>query len=161
MNLHFSALVLFVLLLNRLQPQNIPTEPTALPAGVLTALVPFPEQYCEDQFGDRRKRGCGKQFASHLKWMEVVVAPTGETGILIENQNQGFCGTAGCSLYLVVKADGTYAQVLGRLGDVGTLKRFVVLKETTKGHFNVQIAWSDGQGHSNYRWNGSRYATQD
>lgn len=30
---------------------------------------------------------------------------------------------------------------------------------TEKDHFNVQIIWSDGKGHSNYRWNGTRYST--
>ncbi|SRR6266404_645693 len=160
MNLHFSTYAFFVLLLTCPRPQTDPTEPKALPDGVLAGLVRAQEMFCEDQFGNKHEKGCDKKFASHLQWSEVVIAPVGETAILVENQNQGFCGSAGCALYLVVqKADGSYAQVLGKQGDVGTLKRFAVLKEITKDHFNVQVTWSDGKGHSNYRWNGTRYAT--
>jgi hypothetical protein len=160
MNLHFSAFALIVLLLNCPRPQTDSAEPKALPDAVLAGLARAQELFCEDQFGNRHTKGCDKKFASHLKWSEVVIAPAGETAILVENQNQGFCGSAGCALYLFVqKADGRYAQVLGRQGDIGTLKRFAVLKETTKDHFNVQVTWSDGKGHSNYRWNGTRYAT--
>jgi hypothetical protein len=160
MNLYPPTCALFVLLLTCLRPQTDPTEPKALPGGVLARLVHAQEVYCEDQFGNKHKKGCDKKFAAHLRWSEVVIAPAGETAILVENQNQGFCGSAGCALYLFVqKTDGSYAQVLGKQGDVGTLKRLAVLKEITKDHFNVQVTWSDDKGHSNYRWNGTRYAT--
>ena len=154
------ATVLTTLLLNCPQPQTNPAEPKALSDGVLRELARAEQQYCEDQFGDRYRKGCDKKFASNLKWLEVVVTPAGQPAILVENQNLGFCGTAGCSLYLFVqKADTSYVQILGRQGDVGTLKRFAVLKEITKDHYDVQVTWSDGKGHSIYRWNGTRYAT--
>ena len=74
----------------------------------------------------------------------------------------GFCGSAGCALYLFVqKVDGCYAQVLGNQGDVGTIKRFTVLKEITKDHYNLQVTWNDGKTHLIYLWDGSRYTTPD
>jgi hypothetical protein len=159
MNLHFSTCALVALLLTWPRPQTDPTEPKALPGAILAGLVHAQEVYCEDQFGNKHKKGCDKKFASHLQWSKVVIAPGGETAILAENQNQGFCGSARCALYLVVqKADGSYAQILGKQGDVGTLERFAVLKEISKRHFNIQVTWSDGKGHSTYSWNGTRYA---
>jgi hypothetical protein len=129
----FFSLALFVLLLNCPRPQADTTEPKVLPNGVLVGLVRAQELYCEDQFGNKHEKGCDKKFASHLQWSEVVIAPAAETAILVENQNQGLCGLAGCALYrFVQKADGSYAQVLGKQCDVGTLKRFAVLKEITK-----------------------------
>lgn len=103
MNLHFSTCALFVLLLTCPRPQTDTTESKALPDGVLAGLVRAQELYCEDQFGNKHTKGCGKKFASHLKWSEVVIAPAGETAFLVENQNQGFCGSAGCALYLFVQ----------------------------------------------------------
>ncbi len=142
-------------------PQN-PGEPSSansLPAGVLRKLRAVERQYCEDQFGDKFKKGCDKKFEAHLKWLEVSVSPTGQTAILIENQNLGFCGSAGCALYLFVQqADASFVQVLGSEGDVGTLKRLTVLKKITNGHYDIQKTWADGKTHTIYRWNSSQYS---
>jgi hypothetical protein len=131
-----------------------------LPEGVLKKLAPAEKQYCEDQFGDRFKKGCDKKFAANLKWTELSITPTGQTAILVENENLGFCGSAGCTLYLFVQqADTSFVQVLGTQGDIGTLKRFTVLKKISKGYYDVQVTWSDGKTHTTYRWNGSLYVS--
>jgi len=156
--MRLSELVIGIPLLICVPPQTSPIK--ALPNGVLSKLTVLEREYCEDQFGDKFKKGCDRKFAANLKWQEVAITPTGESAILVENQNLGFCGSAGCALYLFVqKADTSYVQVLGTQGDIGTLKRFKVLEEITKEHFNVQVTWSDGKTHSIYRWNGSRYIT--
>jgi hypothetical protein len=159
MSLARGALIAFALL-NFSAPQEAPL--TALPAGVLKKLDTVQKLYCEDQFGDRYKKGCDKKFAGNLKWIELPITPMGQNAILIENDNLGFCGSGGCALYLFVQQpDASFAQVLGTNGDMGTLKRFAVLKTVSKGYYDVQITWTDRKTKTTYRWSGSRYVSTD
>jgi hypothetical protein len=129
-----------------------------LPGGVLSALRGARTFWCEDQYGDKRAKGCGSKFNSHLKWTRIVISPDGETGILMESQNVGSCGSGGCALYLCVEREGgKYRQVLGTDGGLGDLERVSVLKRTTKGHFDLRVGWRSSKGQSIYRWNGKYY----
>lgn len=132
----------------------------SLAPEVLKGLRNYQMQYCEDQFGEKFRKDCGKKFAANLKWVELSIMPSGKTAILVENRNIGFCGTAGCSLYLLVRdANGSFIQVLGRDGEVGTISRVTLLKDVTDDHYDLRITWSDGKTHSLYRWNGLRYTS--
>jgi hypothetical protein len=132
----------------------------SLAPEMLRALKNYQKEYCEDQFVEGFRKDCGKKFAANFKLVKLLITPTGRTAILVENRNIGFCGSAGCSLYLLVEqADASFIQILGTGGDVGTINRVTVLKAVTAGHYDLRITWSDGKTHSIYRWNGSRYSS--
>jgi hypothetical protein len=149
-------------LLNFPSPQTDQAAPQTLPTGVLKQLAPEEKEYCEDQYGDRFKKGCDTEFAANLLWCELSIAPSGLSAILVENHNLGFCGAGGCALYIFVqRKDTSFTQVLGADGGLGTLKRVAVLKKITNGHYDIRITWSDGKTHSVYQWDGSHYSTDD
>jgi hypothetical protein len=153
----FAALAL----LNSLFPQTDQTAPRNLPTGVLKQLVHEEREYCEDQYGDRFKKGCAKEFGAHLRWRELSITSTGESAILVENDNLGFCGSGGCALYLFIQKGVTFTQVLGADGGLGTLERVTVLKRISNGHYDIRVVWSDGKTHSLYQWDGWHYSTDD
>jgi hypothetical protein len=128
-----------------------------LPQGVLKQLAGDAEEYCEDQFAEGFRKGCRTEFVANLRWRELSITPSGESAILVENDNS--CGSGGCALYLFVqRKDKTFTQVLSSQGGLGTLERLEVLKTTTKGHFDLRIAWSDIEGLSVYQWDGTQYS---
>jgi hypothetical protein len=132
-------------------------KPKILPSGVLHALAADQKEYC-DQFLGEFKRGCGQKFQANLVWGELLIAPSGQTAILVESKNLGFCGTMGCSLYLFVgQPEGKFTQVLGMQGETGELDRIKVLKTITKDHFDIQKTWANGKNRTIYRWSGERY----
>jgi hypothetical protein len=134
------------------------TNSNSLPPGVLKALAVDEKSYCEQFLGDRQK-GCHQTFRANLSWLELEVVPAQPPAILVENHNVGECGSLGCSLYLFVQQpDATFVQVLGMHGETGTLGDIRVLKEMTKGHYNIQKVWRDGKTHTLYLWNGMRYS---
>jgi hypothetical protein len=133
-------------------------KPKNLPPGVLVALARDQKDYCAQFLGDYKK-GCRQTFQANLLWLELDVTPSGEAAILVENHNMGACGSAGCTLYLFVRRpEAKFVQVLGTHGDVGELGAVSVLKEITKGHYNIQKTWRDGKTQSLYFWDGSRYS---
>ncbi|MGB8540566.1 MAG: hypothetical protein WCD49_02910 [Candidatus Acidiferrales bacterium] len=133
---------------------------TKLPPGVVKALAKYEKEYCEEFLGDFRK-GCHQKFRSNLLWRPLVITPSGQTAFLVENYNTGFCGSAGCDLYLFAsKSTGKFTQVFGTNGDTGTLESITVLNAVTKDHYNIQKTWSDGKTHTLYLWDGSRYSWQ-
>jgi hypothetical protein len=154
-----AAFILGICIRSPLQSDG--TRSKSLPTALIQALSGDEKAYCEQFLGDFRK-GCHRTFRANLSWRELVISPSGEAGILVENGNTGFCGTAGCSIYLFVQQPaGSFLQVLGRRGDIGTLTRVAVLNEITRGHYDVQVTWSDGKTHTRYRWNGARYVSPD
>src|SRR5260370_34949406 len=58
---------LFGLLLTCVRPQTDPTEPKALPGGVLAGLVHAQEVDWEDQFGIKHKKGGGERSVSRFR----------------------------------------------------------------------------------------------
>jgi hypothetical protein len=133
---------------------------TSLPAGVLQALAAREKDYCDQFLGDYKK-GCDQTFRANLSWHELVITPSGQTAILVENHNMGACGSAGCALSLFIQQpDSKFIQVLGTDGEVGTLESVKVLRTVTKGHYNIQKTWHDGKTRSLYVWDGLRYSAQ-
>jgi hypothetical protein len=150
-------LALFVAL--NCDQQTVPSAAKTLPEEVLKGLAHEAKEYCEDQFVEGFRKGCETKFAGHLRWRELSITPSGETAVLVENDNLGFCGSGGCALYLLVQQNGTkFTQVLDSHGGMGTLERVTVLKKTTKGHYDIQVMWSDGKNRSIYQWDGSQYS---
>jgi hypothetical protein len=130
-----------------------------LPEGVLKQFAGVAKEYCEEQFEEGFREGCRKKFVANLRWRELSITPSGESAILVENANTGYCGSGGCALYLVVPQNGTkFTQVLDSHGGMGTVERVTVLKKTTKGHYDIQVMWSDGKSRSIYQWDGSQYS---
>jgi hypothetical protein len=130
-----------------------------LPEGVLKQLASVAKEYCEDQFEEGFRRGCPKKFVANLRWRELSITPSHESGILVENDNTGYCGSGGCALYLFVRrTDKEFTQVLGAQGGLGTLEEVEVLDAITKGHFDIRVTWSAPEGHAIYQWDGSEYA---
>jgi hypothetical protein len=141
-----------------MSPQGAVVKPKNLPPGVLNALVEDENNYCEQFLGDFR-RGCREEFRRNLSWLELEIAPSERAAILVENRNAWACGSGGCSLYLFVQQpDARFVQVLGMNGEMGTLKEIKVLKDITKGHYNIQKTWHDGKTRTLYRWDGQRYS---
>jgi hypothetical protein len=127
-----------------------------LPAGILKALTADEREYC-DRFLGSYRTGCHDTFRAKLAWRELKITPNGQVAILIENKTS--CGSAGCWLGLFLQgANGKFAQALGTDGEVGILKKVVVLKELTNGHFNIEKTWKDGETKTIYRWNGTQYS---
>jgi hypothetical protein len=129
------------------------------PPGVLKALAADEKEYC-DQFLSDFKKGCRQKFRASLLWRQLLIAPSGQVAILVEVNNMGFCGVAGCSLDLFVQQpNAKFVQVLGKSGDVGTLDRVTVLKTVTTGYYNIQVTWSDSKTQTIYKWDGQRYSS--
>ena len=129
-----------------------------LSPGVLKALASDEKDYCDEFLGDFKK-GCSQAFRAHLLSRELVITPSGQAAILVENRKS--CGSAGCSLSLFVQQpDEKFVQVLGRAGEVGTLGSVKVLKAVTNGHYNIQKTWHDGKTQTLYLWDGFRYSAQ-
>lgn len=151
------TLALFVAL--NCEQQAVPSTAKIPPEGVLKGLAPEAKEYCEDQFVEGSREGCETKFAAHLRWRELSITPSGQTAVLVENDNLGFCGSGGCALYLFVQQKGTkFTQVLGSNGGLGTLDRVSVMKKITKGHYDIQVTWSDRKTRSIYQWDGSQYS---
>jgi hypothetical protein len=132
----------------------------SLPPGVLRALAEDENDYCEQFLGDYKK-GCHQTFQANLLWLELEIAPSEQVAILVENHNLGACGSAGCSLYLFVQLpDAKFVQVLGTDGESGALGDIKVLKDITKGHYNIQKTWRDGKTQTLYLWDGRRYSAR-
>jgi len=136
------------------------TEEKALPHGVVEALSADESEYC-DGFEGAFKKGCAETFQANLLWLQLQVEPRGVPGILVQNNNTGFCGAAGCALKLfLVQPSGEFAQTLGSSGEVGTLTEVEVLKTVTEGHYDIRKTWADGKTHTTYRWRGSAYSSE-
>jgi hypothetical protein len=91
-------------------------------------------------------------------WLQLQLEPRGVPAILVQNNNTGFCGVAGCALKLfVMKSGGEFVQTLGSDGEVGALTGVEVLKTTTDGHYDIRKTWADGRTRTIYRWRGSGY----
>jgi len=134
------------------------TKTKRLPPGIIKALAGEEKDFCDQFLGDYNK-GCHQKFRSKLLWRELKVAQQGRTAILVENHNMGFCGSAGCSLYLfALQADANFIQVLGKIGDVGALDSITILKTISAGHYDIQKMWRDGKTRTVYRWDGQRYS---
>jgi hypothetical protein len=127
----------------------------SLPAGVLNAMHEDEAQRCK-QVSGRFEKNCHHNFISHLRWRELRLTPLGKTGILVENTNQGFCGSAGCAVSLFIQEKHTsFIEVLDEIGTLGSVK---VLKTITKGHYDLEKTWSDQKTRIVYRWEGSLYS---
>ena len=132
-------------------------KPERLPRTLLKALDGHEADFCDQYLGSFRN-GCRQKFRSNLLWHHLVLTPAGDNSIVLENRNIGACGSAGCAIYVFLRQPtGAYLQVLGTQGEVGALERIGVLPTLTKGHYDIQKTWADGETKSVYRWNGLRY----
>jgi hypothetical protein len=130
----------------------------SLPTGVIKALSDDEAQCCKAVSG-KFEKGCDQRFVANLHWRELQITPSRETGILVENRNAGFCGSAGCSLNLFVqRRNGKYVEVFD---EVGSLERIQVLKTVTKGHYDLKKTWAHREGKTIYTWDGSAYTSAD
>jgi hypothetical protein len=137
-----------------------PATSTSLPPGVLKALAGDERNFCEQFLGDYKK-GCHQTFRDNLLWLELEIAPSKQPAFLVENHNLGACGSAGCSLYLFIKkSDVRFVQVLGTDGEVGALGDVEVLKDITRGYYNILKTWHDGKRQTLYLWDGQRYSAR-
>ena len=137
------------------------TKAHSLPPGVIKALAADEKDYCDQVLGDLKK-SCHQAFRANLLWRELVIAPSGQTAFLVENKNAGYCGSAGCALYLFIRQpDREFVQVLAADGEVGTLATVRVLRTVTNRHYDIQKTWKDGKTKTLYRWDGEGYAADE
>jgi hypothetical protein len=119
------------------------------------------KDYCDQWVGSYRS-GCRDKFRRNLLWQRITITPSGEEAIVVENHNMGACGSAGCSLSLLTKApNGTFTQILGTQGNVGTVTQIRVLKSVTSGHYDLQKTWADEKTTTLYRWSMTRYMSTE
>jgi hypothetical protein len=135
------------------QPNEHHTQ--RLPNGVLKAMAGDERDYCHQWLGEYRK-SCGEKFRHNLLWRELVITPSGERAILVENPNLGACGSAGCALSLFAQRGKHHYDQL--LGELGKLTAIAVLNTITNGYYDLQKTWADGTTNSKYRWDGRRYS---
>jgi len=131
-----------------------------LPMGVVQAMASDQKDFCDQWLGSYRK-GCRNKFRENLWRRRLVIAPSGTEAILVDSRNRGYCGSAGCSLYLFKQASSmAFIQILGRerIGEVGTLAQVKVLEATTNGYYDLQKTWADEETTTVYKWDGSRYS---
>jgi len=96
---------------------------------------------------------------ANLRWRELSITPSGKSAILVENDNNGYCGSGGYQLYLFVhRTDKDFTQVLGSRGGLGMLEKVRTSDKITKGHSDICVTWSSANGHSVYQWDGSEYS---
>lgn len=152
------VLIAFLSALNFPSEEN-PATANRLPPGIFRTLAPEVKEFCEDQFTEGLRKDCEKKFASHLRWRDLNITPSGQSATLVENSNIGFCGQGGCALYLfVARKDASFVQILGSRGGLGTLERVAVSTNATRGYYDLSVTWSDGKTRSVYRWDGSQYS---
>ena len=130
-----------------------------VPSGVLQALAGSQREHCASL---ANRKGCAEDFKAHLAALEVRLSPTGKIGILVENRNVGFCGSAGCDLWLFIAVGGgsTFKQVWGKDGEVGSIKQVKALESVTNGFYDLRKVWADGKTHTDYQWTGTQYAAK-
>jgi hypothetical protein len=151
-----AALCLAVVLAVAQRPPVLASE--GLPPGVLKALAREEKSYC-DQWLGKYKKGSQEKFRQNLRWRRLLIAPSGQMAILVENRNMGNCGSAGCSLLLFIAASkNRFVQALGKDGDVGDVARFKVKETVTNRHYDLQKTWADGQTRTLFKWDGVRYS---
>ena len=126
-----------------------------LPAGVLRALTADETDFC-DQCLSSNKKSCRDVFRHNLLWRKLVISPAGQEAFLVENHNEGACGSAGCALFLLVLRDGQYRNGFGlKDGLVGDVGGTIVRDTVTKGYFDLEV--TEGKDKVLYRWDGLRY----
>jgi len=131
-------------------------QSNTLAPGILKALRSDELQCCKQASGGFEE-SCHRTFVANLRWRELRVAPE-KTGIVVENRNQGFCGSAGCALHLLIqRSDGSFAEVLDEVGALGSLRS---LKSITKGYYDLQKTSADHRTKTIYRWDGSGYVAE-
>lgn len=111
----------------------------------------------EDMFcSDIQAQDCGEQFKRGIKYRSAQLSPGGKSGLFVELHLKGFCGSGGCSLYVLRSEDNGYKIVLQ---SVGTLEDLKLLKTTTKGYFDLRQRgfYNDQQRNREYVWTGSSY----
>jgi hypothetical protein len=156
MGYRMSVVMLALVSCGCLRLQANSTKSKSLPPGVLGALAADEKDYCDRFLGDFKK-GCHRTFRAHLLWRQLVITPSGQPAILVENGES--CGSAGCTLSLFVQqSDTKFVQVLGTGVEVGTLRQIKILKTVTNGHYDIQKIWHDGKTHTVYSWDGTRYS---
>ncbi len=145
--------------LNYAFAQTTPVTSANFPQGLLKApeLVNEEKGYCEET---KIRSDCHKDFWAHLVWRELRITPSGTVAFLVEDKNEFYCGSAGCSLYLFLKRpDGSFAQILGD-GDIGGLNQVKVLKSIKNNYYDLQKTERDGKTQEIYRWKDSSYVVQ-
>jgi hypothetical protein len=156
---HLAWVGLFALVVSNCLAQQIyKATSRSLPEDVLKWLAGDEQEYCEKLVG-LDKKDCHKTFRANLHWRELQITPSGEVAILVENATN--CESTGCALKLFAEgSDGRVVQILGTHGDVGSLGRTELLKNTTKGHFDLQLTLNGGETHKVYRWHRFHYVAQ-
>lgn len=152
-----SGTVVMMILFPRLLRPADHAQSKELPPIVLKALDTDEAELCKRVSGEFEK-SCHQTFIAHLRWRKLQLGPSGQAGILVENRNRGFCGSAGCALHLFAQqSEDSFDEVLD---EVGALENMKPLKTVTKGYYDLRKTSSNRKTQTIYRWDGSIYSPE-
>ncbi|MGB8131223.1 MAG: restriction endonuclease [Candidatus Angelobacter sp.] len=105
-------------------------------------------RFCQEN----RDPECHSLFLRSIHYRSVTLAPSGQNGLIVELSAPYFCGSGGCSVYVLKKTSSGYATVLEELG---SLDGFQVITSTNNGYYD--LTRSGKISSSRYKWTGSKY----
>ena len=101
---------------------------------------------------ETRDPACHTTFVRGIRYRPVTLSPSGQRGLIVELSVPYFCGSGGCSIYVLRQKGNSYSTVLEELG---SLDGFDVAESTSKGFFDITRIGKASS--SRYRWTGSKY----
>jgi len=122
--------------------------------GIEAAIGEDEGSYCAT--GPDRS-ACRTRFRKAIAFKQVLLSPSGQHGVIVGFSLRGFCGSRGCSIYILKQDGETYKNILGT--ETGVLTSFVFSKTVTHGFYDVTVnnGTLSTPDHTKYIWNGSKY----
>lgn len=136
--------------------QNKANEADVLSPIVLELRKGFDNQKELCEYQQITGKECDAEFRKAITYRKVTLSPRGQEGIVVELRGGPFCGSGGCTGYLLRRTnEGFKEEGVGFTG-IAALK---VGKTTTNGFYDL-ISLSEkryGGTDDTYKWDGSKY----
>jgi hypothetical protein len=111
----------------------------------------------EDEFcSEVQVTDCRADFRKSIKYKIITISPNGMSGLFVETPVTGFCGSGGCSIYVLRKTQKGYKCLLETIGALEDLELSHI---ATNGFYDVlqHGIYNSVQRNRRYVWTGSRY----
>src|SRR5439155_1057584 len=113
---------------------------------------------------DPNPSACRTRFREAIGFRRVTLSPSGQQGLIVEFFLKDFCGSGGCSIYILkqeAEASGiSYRYIYNNvLEELGGIDSFDFAKSVTNDFYDVTVnSGTFGMpSHIKYVWNGSKY----
>jgi DnaJ-domain-containing protein 1 len=117
---------------------------------IAVALKEDETQLCQDNLTAE----CHALFLRSIHYRSVTLTPSGQSGLIVELSAPAFCGSGGCSIYVLRKTSSGYATVLEELGSLDGLQ---VATAMNNGYYDLTRRGKISA--SRYIWTGSKYVS--